>query len=194
MTRTQTKQYFPWGTGNPTFYLVLLFAAAATGTLVVAWAEESAAAVTTGLAAFMGGGILGFLFGIPRYASSTADKALLDAEAVKYQANTNLEQISDWLTKILVGVGLTQFRAIGDAAGRLVSSVGGAVAGGDKGRVEVAGLLILAGVAGFLFFYLWSRIYLPVLFAKAERPQNAEGPVPPSPSPHSHPQPETFPK
>ncbi len=27
---------------------------------------------------------------------------------VNYRSNTNLEQISDWLTKILVGVGLTQ--------------------------------------------------------------------------------------
>jgi len=38
-----------------------------------------------------------------------------------YSGNTNLEQISDWLTKILVGVGLTQLREIPGQVQRLAT-------------------------------------------------------------------------
>lgn len=55
-------------------------------------------------ASFLAGGLVGFLFGIPRAVQgSTAPSG-----ATQYQANTNLEQVSDWLTKIIVGVGLVQ--------------------------------------------------------------------------------------
>src|SRR5579859_2701369 len=47
-------------------------------------------------AAFLSGGLLGFLFGIPKAATSAAPA---DSE---YMANTNLEQISNWLTTIVV--------------------------------------------------------------------------------------------
>ena len=46
--------------------------------------------------------------------------------------NTNLEQISDWLTKTIVGVGLVQFReigaalyGIGEAAGHAIGDIPG---------------------------------------------------------------------
>ena len=68
----------------------------------------------------MVGGLLGFLFGIPK-----ALQLRQEPETVKptgqgenrnnrqaYRANTNLEEVSDWLTKILVGVGLTQLNSI----------------------------------------------------------------------------------
>src|SRR6266498_647278 len=54
-------------------------------------------------AALMIGGFLGFLFGIPRTGT------VIESDV---HGNTNLEQISDWLTKILVGVGLTQISEI----------------------------------------------------------------------------------
>jgi F0F1-type ATP synthase assembly protein I len=67
--------------------------------------------------------ILGFIFGIPRTlqegdqinkkenrgADSSDEK---QSQKISYQNNTNLEQISDWVTKILVGVGLTQIAQI----------------------------------------------------------------------------------
>ncbi len=71
------------------------------------------------------GGALGFLFGIPRTlqqegGSPSAEANPEGAEAggpthrIDYRVNTNLEQISDWLTKILVGVSLTQISEIRD--------------------------------------------------------------------------------
>ncbi len=122
-----------------------------------------------GIASFMVGGFLGFLFGIPRYASDPA----VSGQDDKYSANTNLEQISDWLTKIIVGAGLTQFRAIGgwvsDVARRLAT---GLVHGRPTGNEEALamGLLLLTAICGFLFFYLWSRVYLPQIFEVADAP------------------------
>jgi hypothetical protein len=166
------KQFFPWGTGNPTFYLVMLAIVAGVGIAAVGAAEQSATAVPVGIASFMGGGILGFLFGIPRYAASPSERKSLsdtEASAVKYQANTNLEQISDWLTKILVGVGLTQFRPIGEAFGRLFERVGASISSSSSATVVAGTLIVLCGASGFLFFYLWSRVYLPKIFSDADK-------------------------
>jgi hypothetical protein len=59
-------------------------------------------------ASFSLGGLLGFLFGIPRLLNSIN---VPDNLKIKNQImqNDNLVQISDWITKIIVGVGLTQF-------------------------------------------------------------------------------------
>jgi hypothetical protein len=56
------------------------------------------------------GGMIGFLFGVPKGPSDSNDQ---QRSGFYYRPNTNLEQVSDWLTKIIVGVGLIQFRAIG---------------------------------------------------------------------------------
>lgn len=140
---------------------------------VIAAIEDVAVAVAAGLACFMVGGIIGFVFGIPRYAASASDRELQEStpEVVKYRANTNLEQISDWLTKILVGLGLTQFRAIGEFVADIANSLGGALTGGSSpSGTTVAWILMVATVIpGFIFFYLWSRVYLPTLFQNAEK-------------------------
>ena len=51
--------------------------------------------------AFSLGGVLGFLFGIPRTSEAAATRGV----ELQHLPNTNLEQISDWLTKVLIGVG-----------------------------------------------------------------------------------------
>jgi len=62
-------------------------------------------------ASFVLGFLIGFLFGVPRTVESN-DPTLTKNSQTRVHANTNLEQISDWLTKILVGVGLTQIMPI----------------------------------------------------------------------------------
>src|SRR4051794_33887578 len=78
-------------------------------------------AVLFGLAAEACGGLLGLLFGVPRTIDPEGGERK-GAARVSYGANTNLEQISDWLTKILVGLGLTQLGPIRAAAGDLFAS------------------------------------------------------------------------
>ena len=80
--------------------------------LVYGLAVGGAAVIAVGFmlagGAFTIGALLGFLFGVPRALTGATQEAGL-------RSNTNLEQISDWLTKILVGVGLVEI-------GRLASS------------------------------------------------------------------------
>jgi hypothetical protein len=115
------------------------------------------------------GGTLGFLFGIPRTLqqdgerTSTEPNRPVSASAtghIDYRANTNLEQISDWLTKILVGVGLTQ---INEIRGGLVSLSAFAAQGlgpAAQGQVFALALLLYSTVLGFFFGYLWTRLFL----------------------------------
>ena len=62
------------------------------------------------LASLLTGAFIGFIFGIPK--TVTAAAASSNQAVETYQGNTNLEQISDWLTKILIGVGLVQLNAL----------------------------------------------------------------------------------
>ena len=59
------------------------------------------------------GSIIGFLFGVPvRERNPGVDATGAGNRTIGYRPNTNLEQISDWLTKIIVGIGLVQFPKI----------------------------------------------------------------------------------
>jgi hypothetical protein len=86
-------------------------------------------------AAFFVGTIAGFLFGVPK-ARTVSSRTLLgspDALATNsdpqtnrddYKDNTNLEEVSDWLTKIIVGLGLAQFNNILEFLGTLGTKIG----------------------------------------------------------------------
>jgi hypothetical protein len=99
------------------------------------------------------GALLGFLFGIPRSAQET-DPA---GGQVRIRDNTNLEQVSDWLTKILVGVGLVQIGNAGGPARRLVGALGAGMGDTASARAVAAGLLVAFVVWGFLVSYLLTR-------------------------------------
>jgi hypothetical protein len=79
------------------------------------------------------GGSIGFLFGLPRTMindrlppKDTTTNLNAGNEGIRdleFQPNTNLEEISDWLTKILVGVGLTQLSGISRSLDRAASAI-----------------------------------------------------------------------
>jgi hypothetical protein len=63
--------------------------------------------------------LFGLLFGIPRSIARPGDPAPAAATATQAngahpasRVNTNLEDVSDWLTKTLIGVGLTQLSSL----------------------------------------------------------------------------------
>ncbi|MFN8445628.1 MAG: hypothetical protein U0175_32855 [Caldilineaceae bacterium] len=131
--------------------------------------------VMTAGAALIVGGLIGFLFGIPRTLQNESDVPKPASETageqtvpVVYQANTNLEQISDWLTKILVGVGLTQltnlWTGLQAAAAVLQPGLGDRMAATSMALA----ILIYFPVCGFLFTYLWTRLFLAGAFRKAD--------------------------
>jgi len=146
--------------------------------------ETGHGAVVVGLmtagAALLGGGLLGFLFGVPHTRESaspasgsggtahgaldneSADKSLSDT----YRPSTSLEQISDWLTKILVGVGLVDFRSILAkviAAGDYIAPALTGVVSKEGARTFALAILIYFSVSGFVFGFLWARLYLPMV-------------------------------
>ncbi len=121
-------------------------------------------------ASALAGGMLGFLFGVPRtlqqegpnpatQAGVTATGAGSAEHRIDYRVNTNLEQISDWLTKILVGVSLTQIPAIRDGVRSLTAFAAQGL--GPQGQSEVFAFALLSyfTVLGFLFGYLWTRLF-----------------------------------
>lgn len=121
--------------------------------------------ITVAGSALMTGGLLGFLFGIPRIGQSertlsSEDKQDNSLAVARYQTNTNLEQISDWLTKILIGVGLTQIPQIRGEIQRLISFLAPGLGGTDSSASFAFALLVYFSICGFLIGYLTTRLRL----------------------------------
>jgi len=133
--------------------LVLYFAAGDHGL------EVFAVGLLTAAAAFAAGALLGFLFGIPRFlAQQGVAAAPGGAGGPSYAPNTNLEQISDWLTKILVGVGLIQLGQVGHAISTLGTGIEG-VLGPNTQSIAIM-LMVSFTIVGFLSSYLFTRLRL----------------------------------
>ena len=134
-----------------------------------------------GIAWMASGFLFGFLFGIPK--SLQRKSASEDSESKSNQTdgtaqngnsseilrvNTNLEEISDWLTKVLVGATLTQVVRIP----RYVSTVANFMAGNSSSDIQSsfsAALLIYFGSVGFLAGYLLTRLFFSGAFKRGDR-------------------------
>ena len=136
--------------------------------------------LAVGGASLLGGALLGFLFGVPR-ASRTADSSnsltqgrdatLIDTNLPPnnqqnkrlYIDNTNIEEISDWLTKILVGIGLVQLKTLPSYLSKLEQLLQSAIGNGVFG----VAIVIHFSVCGFFLGYLSSRLFLPGAFSRS---------------------------
>ena len=163
-------------TSNP--YVWALILAVGFGLLAIAvfaaqvnghWRVLASAAMYAG-ASFAAGTLLGLLFGVPR--SLGADLGSSGALGTPgpvptVGANTNLEQISDWLTKVLVGASLVQFQAIGRGLGRLFRDIGPTL---DKeSGIAFAGCLVVYyAVTGFFSGWLFARLRLGAAMSTAD--------------------------
>lgn len=136
----------------------------------------SVSALSAGAFAFLGG-LLGFVFGIPR--SPQGDSGIpgeaepdpasaAERSKAQFHHNTNLEDISDWLTKILVGVGLTQLTVFPDHLWDVAGVIAPGLGSGDHVQLLALAAIIYYSTAGFLFGYLWTRLYLKGALAQAD--------------------------
>lgn len=136
---------------------------------VLLHAHSLAAAGTSlmwSLACLSSAGAVGFLFGIPKVLQS--DLAASVGTPYRQQPNTNLEQISDWLTKIIVGLGLIESKSIPPFLHRMAEILAGGI-GSLEDHIAFASALIPYFLAiGFLFGYLLTRIFLAPAFARAD--------------------------
>jgi hypothetical protein len=133
-----------------------------------------------GLGALAVGFFAGFLFGIPRVLQETIP--VTDGSRGNYEqrVNTNLEQISDWLTKIIVGVGLVQLNSIPGFLWRVSTKLSHAFS--KDGSVNqsavpaICAAIVFFSVLGLLSGYLITRLYFAGVFALADqREQDARG-------------------
>jgi hypothetical protein len=122
-------------------------------------------ALAVAAAATVVGGIVGFLFGIPLTNQKNGQNSG-DSTNGSLKANTGLEQVSDWLTKIIVGVGLVQLGHALPALGRLARSLNAPLGGIASSSAFGLALALYFAVLGFLFGYLWSREILPGEFTE----------------------------
>jgi Putative Ig domain len=116
-----------------------------------------------GLAAFLSGCLAGFLFGVPRAISSGQLRQQKDTPAPAYTPSSNLAEVSDWLTKLLLGAGLVQLTHLGAPIGSLIDHVAAGLHGplGDKAAAEVAAGALLFGLAfaGILDGYIGTTMW-----------------------------------
>ena len=121
-------------------------------------------------ASFMVGTLLGFVFAIPRALQGQRSETPTDQprSTPDYQVNTNLEQISDWLTKILVGVGLVQLAKVPDYARKLGRSLAPCLGDAPCSAAIAVTLVVAFLVFGFLTGYLVTRLYVTGALKRAE--------------------------
>lgn len=122
------------------------------------------------------GVFLGFLFGIPRAKAETVvtprtPGAPAETSQTTLSVNTNLEQISDWLTKILVGVGLTQLRTLPDRISAAAHFMSDRTCAFACPPIAAAAIVVFVPL-GFLFGYLATRLYISSAFSRADQSLN----------------------
>lgn len=117
-------------------------------------------------ASLMSGFFLGFLFGVPKYKESKST-------ASNYHINNNLTEISDWLTKIIVGIGLSQLTNIPSAImsiGELVGAyvVPSCIAFRHPVTIVTNSSVIYFGVFGIYYGYNYARLVLSKNYKQAD--------------------------
>jgi hypothetical protein len=135
--------------------------------------------------------VLGFLFGIPKVlqgqnaaavapatnppggtvaaATPATPNAVSEAPAYRQRVNTNLEEISDWLTKIIVGVTLVQLKQLPPQLSVLADQIVANITTPGRNRGFGLAIIVTFSALGFLFGYLVTRLYVQGALFRAER-------------------------
>ncbi|HEY0744827.1 MAG TPA: pYEATS domain-containing protein [Chryseosolibacter sp.] len=119
--------------------------------------------------AWAGGAVVGFVFGIPK-SKNSGD--------LEYADNSNLEEVSDWITKLILGLTLVELGNIPahvHTTASAINSTASKLCGHSDFYVLFSASLIFYIVAGIGVGYLWTRINLGVIFGTARRLQLALG-------------------
>jgi hypothetical protein len=147
-----------------------------TGLLVVCIATDSvfkkglAIAIFWALGSLFGGGFLGFLFSLPKVTENEKEPP-----KNSLQVNTSLNQISDWLTKIIVGVSLvnaqTCYRYFVIGVEKLGSGLADSASKNEFAAAQAfaAGLMVTFFFLGLLGTYLLTRLWISAALARADQ-------------------------
>lgn len=118
------------------------------------------------------GALVGLIFGIPFQKSDDLSPNDPHKKCL-YKQNRSLEEISEWLTKILVGVGLTQLSSLPERLSTMSSFLSdgfGVVPEDQRNQVAVLtfSTVVYFFISGFFASYIWSRFYLTYLLSKGD--------------------------
>jgi hypothetical protein len=127
------------------------------------------------------GAILGFLFGLPRErlsdqlsvptlnVTAAPGQASTSLASAHYLASSNLNKVSDWLTTIVIGLGLVNLGNALPALRLLAAALQAPLGGGPyTGALGIA-TMIVALIGGFLVLYLFTTIRVRQLLEETER-------------------------
>jgi hypothetical protein len=191
----------PQGLTHQLFVVILfLFALYLAAFILLGWAQScdgkqwlqiTVAAMLISAASVGVGWVLGFLFGLPRSIEKAEDPGLHG-----YLSNTNLLDVSDWLTKIIVGISLVQIGNLPSALGRLGRSIAPMLGYSPQPNPSCAAAVITSegaiggiGVAmclstlviAFSSGYLFTRVILLRVLRQAEQDETENDGQPPGP-------------
>ena len=154
--------------------------------LTVSTAEDGPADVGVGVAAFLlfvaaaaVGSALGFLFGLPRARLTdqlaTTDAAHRESHAVSshYLANSNLIKVSDWLTTIVIGLGLVNLGSAVPGLRTLATALQAPLGGAPYAGVIGICTLIGGCIGGFVLVYVYTSIRVRQLLEDSDRQTEA---------------------
>lgn len=161
--------------------LVLIVAVVTVSVLLALTSHNTGVGITAFVlfaAAMAIGAGLGFLFGLPR--SRVSDMApdgtgpgsagvLGGKPSTYYLTNSNLIKVSDWLTTIVIGLGLVNLGKVVPAFRNLASALRQPLGGTAYAGTLGVSALIFGLLAGFLLCYLWISIRMRQLLEEAER-------------------------
>ncbi|MEP6467297.1 MAG: tetratricopeptide repeat protein [Parafilimonas sp.] len=110
-------------------------------------------------ASYIIGFFLGFLFGIPKRVSDNQ---------MAYNLNTNLVDISDWLTKIIIGLGLVEIKTIPGYLESIGAYIQKAVNGDDSIKIFSVCAIVYFSIFGLYYGYNYMRLFLSGQFKEAD--------------------------
>jgi hypothetical protein len=118
------------------------------------------------------GFLAGFLFGIPKVLqggrAGVKNPVLADG-AYRQRVNTNLEDISDWLTKIIVGLGLFELKRVPSWIGEIARVFASSLQQPDQQQGVLGSAIVFFLICGFLMGYLVTRLYLQGALGRADQ-------------------------
>lgn len=100
---------------------------------------------------------------------NTAGNTVFLGTPTPMEINSNLVEVSDWLTKIIVGVGLIELKSLPGSARAMAAFIAPSLATEmATAMAVVGGIMLFFTVHGFLIGYLLTRIYLSIIIKRAD--------------------------
>lgn len=128
-------------------------------------------------AAYLAAFFLGFLFSLPRPRFADPTEEATESTSPRYWPNSNLVEISDWLTKIVAGLGLVQLASAPEVLVRFANAVAPGLGDLPSSAIFGGATLIWHLVTGFLSGYLVTRGFVARRLAAADAQLDQDGTV-----------------